>query len=299
MTVPEVKPPRRVVSLVPSLTESLFDLGFGDTIASITDYCIYPENETAGLPRVGGPKNPNIEQIAALQPDLIFANREENTPQTVQQLEQAGLKVRLSFPQDVAQALDVLWELASLYGERGGPGSTAHMLIKTLSSAAEAQLAAAMDAPRLRFFCPIWQDRLASGERWWMTFNRSTYAHSVLELVGGENVFAARERLYPLEADLGLRPPDPAASQGRDTRYPRVTQEEILSAKPEVILLPSEPYDYNEQHLDELRGLFASTPAVQAGRIYRIDGSLITWHGTRLGLALEQLPRFFLSVSPA
>jgi iron complex transport system substrate-binding protein len=297
MTGREAQPPRRVVSLVPSLTESLFDLGFGDTIAGITDYCVYPENETAGLPRVGGPKNPNIEQIAALQPDLVFANREENTPHTVQQLEQAGLKVQLSFPQDVSQALDMLWELASLYGERGGPGSPAHMLIKTLSSAAEAQQAAALGAPRLRFFCPIWQDRLASGERWWMTFNHSTYAHSVLELVGGENVFAARERLYPLEADLGMRPADPSAGQGRDTRYPRVTLEEILTANPEVILLPSEPYDYTEEHLEELRDLFASSQAVQAGRIYRIDGSLITWHGTRLGLALNALPRLFRSAN--
>src|SRR5512139_3602968 len=102
-------PPKRVVSLVPSMTESLFELGFGETLVGITDYCIYPEERLEGLPRLGGPKNPRLEDIIALQPELVLANWEENTRRTVETLEAAGVRVWVTFPKTVRQALDVLW----------------------------------------------------------------------------------------------------------------------------------------------------------------------------------------------
>ena len=82
-----------------------------------------------------------------------------------------------------------------------------------------------------------------------MTFNADTYAHDLLRICGGENVFAERERQYPLKADLGeAEPMLPMirASAGRDTRYPRVTMEEVEAAQPDVILLPSEPFQFTE-----------------------------------------------------
>ena len=92
--------PRRVVSLVPSLTESLFELGVGDTVVGVTDYCIHPAERLAGLPRLGGPKNPDIAAIAALQPDLVLANWEENTRQAVEALER-GVPVWVTLPLSV------------------------------------------------------------------------------------------------------------------------------------------------------------------------------------------------------
>jgi ABC-type Fe3+-hydroxamate transport system substrate-binding protein len=101
-------PPRRVVSLVPSMTESLFALGFGATVVGATDYCIHPAEQLEDMPRVGGPKNPDIDQVVALRPDLVFVNQEENTRQLVEALLEAGLQVWLTFPQTVDEAVDVL-----------------------------------------------------------------------------------------------------------------------------------------------------------------------------------------------
>src|SRR5438477_3927909 len=80
------QPPRRVVSLVPSLTETLFDLGAGDAVAGITDFCIFPEE--LDRPRVGGTKNPRIDEIRALGPDLVYVNLEENLERHAKQIEE-------------------------------------------------------------------------------------------------------------------------------------------------------------------------------------------------------------------
>jgi ABC-type Fe3+-hydroxamate transport system substrate-binding protein len=124
-----------------------------------------------------------------------------------------------------------------------------------------------------------------------MTFNVHTYASDVLRLAGGENVFAGRQRHYPLDADLGREEAQDPGS--RDTRYPRVTLEEARLADPQVILLPSEPFAFSENRREAMVGLLAGTQAVERGQVYLVDGSLITWHGTRLGRALSELPALF------
>ncbi len=285
-------PPHRVVSLVPSLTESMFELGFGEAVVGITDYCIYPEAALQGLPRLGGPKNPRIEEIIKLKPDLVLANQEENTPKTLEALEAAGIRVWVSFPQTVRQALDVLWTLVGLFQSQ-----SATTKLRVLELTLEwNDSAVRQQAPR-RYFCPIWQDTTSGGARWWMTFNRHTYASDVLHLVGGENCFANRQRRYPLSADLGLsssgESPDSGNDQERDTRYPRLMIEEIRAADPEIILLPSEPYAFGEAHKQELCSLLGDIQAVSQGKVYLIDGSLITWHGTRLANAVRMLPQLF------
>lgn len=283
--LPELpRPPRRVVSLVPSLTESLFDLGLGECVVGVTDYCVFPP-AAQERPRVGGTKNPDVERILALQPDLVLANREENPRAVVEALQARGVPVWVTFPRSVDEALAVLWGLVRLFRSQA-----AGLRVEMLQRAVEVQRMAVPE-PRRRVFCPIWFDRLSDGTPWWMTFNAQTYLHDVLALMGGANVFAQRERRYPLAADLGrAEPQDP---QGRDTRYPRVTVEEVLAAEPEVILLPSEPYPFAEAHRAEVMDLLAGTPAVRHERVYLVEGSLLTWHGTRLGKALQVLPGFF------
>jgi ABC-type Fe3+-hydroxamate transport system substrate-binding protein len=140
-------------------------------------------------------------------------------------------------------------------------------------------------------FCPIWQGEKSEHGPWFMTFNYQTYAHDVLAKSGGMNVFAGRMRRYPLEADLGLGEAEAAGE--RDIRYPRVTVEEVRTSAPEVILLPSEPFAFDENHKVQIESWLSDTPAVQSGRVHLIDGSLITWHGTRMGKALSELPVFF------
>jgi ABC-type Fe3+-hydroxamate transport system substrate-binding protein len=272
--------------LVPSLTESVFELGLGEALVGITDFCVHPAEQVQGLPRVGGPKDPKIEAILALHPDLVLANQEENTRQTVTALQAKGVPVWISFPQTVRAAVEVLWRLAELFRS-----PIAASRVQQLERTVDWAEAAIAEVPLCTYFCPIWQGKTGSGQRWWMTFNRSTYIHDLLRLLGGSNVFADRERRYPLQADLGTASPeDPGEG---DTRYPRVTLAEIQSAAPEAILLMSEPYAFDDFHTQELAELLADTPAARNRRIHLVDGSLLTWHGTRLARALRELPAFF------
>jgi iron complex transport system substrate-binding protein len=280
-------PPKRVVSLVPSLTESLFDLGLGESVVGITDFCAHPLEGLKGLQRLGGPKNPRTEDIIALNPDLVLVNQEENTPQTVNAMEAAGLSVWVTFPKTVRQSLDVLWAIVGIFRNQ-----EAAIRLQYLEKSVEwAESALAEQQPR-RVFCPIWQSEMPEGMRWWMTFNQDTYIHDLLRLVGGQNVFAERQRNYPLEADLGLVEAQEPGK--RDTRYPRVTIDEIIRMEPDVVLLPSEPFSFTKSHREEIKSLLSETPAVQEGWIYLVDGSLLTWHGTRLARSLQELPTLFI-----
>ncbi len=276
-------PPRRVVSLVPSLTESLFDLGLGGCLVGVTDYCIYPVEGVRGLPRLGGTKNPDLAEIVDSRPDLLLANQEENTPAAIHALREAGIPVWLTFPQTVADTLEMLREMAV-----GFQSPAALASVRALEQAVDWARAAIEPREKVRYFCPIWQDTSASPPGWWMTFNDATYCADVLALFGGENIFAGRQRRYPLAADLGRAEAEPAGE--RDTRYPRVTREEVLAAGPQCILLPSEPFAYTAEHCKALLEIFEGTPAAQAGRVQCMDGTLITWCGTRLAKAIQQLP---------
>ena len=278
--------PQRVVSLVPSLTESLFDLGLGEKVVGITDYCIHPAEILADMPRVGGTKNPRLEEILALEPDLVLANWEENTRSIVENLEAAGAPVWVTHPKTVRQAMDILWILAGLFKNQ-----SAAVRLEALETSLDWARSASKESKPLRYFCPIWYDQTQSNLPWWMTFNQHTYCNDLLELCGGENIFAKRERRYPLAADLGIEAAKDAGE--RDTRYPRIRLEEIIAAGPEIVLLPNEPYVFDELHRQKLIKLLSGTPAIERNRIYLVDGSLITWHGTRLARAIRELPALF------
>jgi iron complex transport system substrate-binding protein len=279
-------PPQRVVSLVPSMTESMFDLGLGSALIGITDFCIHPAEDVKNLPRLGGPKNPRAGEIIDLEPDLVLANWEENTRELVETLEAANLKVWVTFPRSVHGSLDVLWTMASLFQSQ-----MARVRIQTLELTLDWAMSAASERPSQSFFCPIWYETASDGQQWWMTFNQGTYSNDLLKCLGGENIFADRARRYPLAADLGQQ--EAQDPDGRDTRYPCVTLAEIRSAQPQAVLLPSEPFAFNEAHRSMLLEMLADTPAGRGGAVHLVDGTLITWHGTRLAHALRELPAFF------
>lgn len=282
--IPLEIPPQRVVSLVPSLTESLFDLGLASTLVGISDYCIYPEDQVGQLPRVGGTKTARVEDILQLKPELVIANQEENDRGMIEALMARGIPVWLTFPCTVNESIEDLWSLARLY-----QSETAMMSLNALEKSLEYARLAAFEQTPVRYFCPIWQEA-ASEPVWWMTFNRLTYSNDLLALLGGENVFADRERHYPFAADLGQAASEAAGE--RDTRYPRVRVEEVIDARPEVVLLPSEPYSFNDEDVQQIRSWLQ--PLEESGlRIVPIDGSLITWPGTRLGKALSELGSLF------
>ncbi|MHB0987475.1 MAG: ABC transporter substrate-binding protein [Bellilinea sp.] len=276
--------PERIVSLVPSMTESLFDLGLGGAVVGVSDYCTRPEGRLSGISRIGGPKTIDIAQVLALHPDLVIANREENEREAVLALAEQT-PVWAPFPLTVQDVLRDLWALAYL-----GRSQQALMRMRLLESAVEMAEESLENEGGVRYFCPVWQGQ-AGDTRWWMTFNQECYSSDLLRLLGGVNCFAQRERRNPLAADLDTAV---AAEAGAyDRRYPRVTRAEILTAQPDVILLPDEPFAYSQHHVKEFRSIFAQTPAVKQDRIVMVDGSLITWGGTRLGLALSELADVF------
>jgi len=273
--------PKRVVSLVPSMTQSLIDLGAAEALVGVTDYCPLPAAASA-VDRVGGPRDFSPETVAGLNPDLVIADQEENSRQGVEALEAAGLSVWLTFPKSVEQVIQLLHTIVRLFRLQQAMAQI-QVLEVTLDWMRRA------DTSHRRVFCPIWFEAASDGP-WWMTFNADTYAHDVLRWCGGHNVFAERQRRYPLEADLGRGGAE--APLERDVRYPRVTLAEIVGAAPEVILLPDEPFTFAQSHEAELVSLLGETPAVRSGRVHRVDGTLIAWPGTRTARALAELPSY-------
>jgi ABC-type Fe3+-hydroxamate transport system substrate-binding protein len=276
--------PRRVVSLVPSVTGSLFDLGLGARLVGRTDFCVYPEVGVAALPALGGTKNPAIDRVLALNPDLVIANWEENHRADVEALRAAGVPVWVTFPRTVREALTLLWEITRVFDAP----QAGHMLA-ALERSFEIASQAAEDAPRVRVFCPIWREPAEGAVSWWMAGNHATYLHDVLAVCGGTNVLADRERRYPLAADLDPAAPAEPPAPDRDTRYPRVTSAEVAALAPEVILLPSEPYPFGEADLSAFEA-WPDVPAVATGRVHLVEGAMLTWPGTHLARALAELP---------
>jgi iron complex transport system substrate-binding protein len=277
------KTPERLVSLIPSMTSSLFDLELDSRLVGVTDFCPQPLEGKASIPTVGGTREPSLEKIVDLNPDLILANREENDRQVIDELRNREMAVWVTFPCSVDEAIEDLWALINLM-----PSETRNTTkLLTLERSLEWTRRATADSTLRRVFYPIWMDE-SEGTPWFMTIHADTYIHDVLTICGGENIFAARERKYPLSADLGRGRAEVPGD--RDRRYPRVTVGEVISNAPEIILLPDEPFSFTIDHVQEMRTLFAETPAAQSDNIYTIDGRLVNWHGTMLAQAIAELP---------
>lgn len=256
--------PERIVSLVPSLTEACFSLGLGASVVGVTSYCVHPRDAVAALPKVGGTKDADVDAIAALEPDLVIANQEENTRRTVEALERRGLRVWVSYPRTLDQGADTVRALA-----RVSPDSErARALVDELDDAL-AQLEANPNersrGSRPRVFCPIWRDP-------WMVVGADTYASDLIERCGGANPFAARA-----DRARGLR------------RYPIVSLDEVVAARPDVVLLPDEPYAFGARDAAELATL--DIPAARWSRIHSIDGTWVTWYGPRIARAVREIRR--------
>jgi iron complex transport system substrate-binding protein len=273
-------PPKRVISLVPSITESLFDLGIDDCLIGITDYCVFPQEKVALLPKVGGVINPRVDEIISLNPDLVLADQEENSKNTVDTLRAAGITVYVFFPKTIKESLEDLWKLAHIFRS-----DEALKRLEVLEKTLEWSLLSVQTQKPKRYFCPVWYEKDKSGRSLWMTFNDDTYAGNLLACLGGENIFAdwvkdSFPTINQSENDISWK----------ETRYPQVAGEEIIERKPKIILLPSEPYDFTKSSLEQE---LISNPALEDIQCIRVDGSLIFWHGTRIAKAVTQLGSVF------
>jgi len=246
-------PPRRVVSLVPSWTELLFALGAEKTLVGVTEFCVHPAEGVAGVRKVGGTKNPELRAIEALRPELVIANKEENRRRDVERLEAAGIPVFVTYARTVPEAVAELSALGRIVDR----ADAAERLASEVQ-AALTERAARPAARRPRVAALVWRDP-------WMVVGGDTFANDLLERAGGDNPFAAHT----------------------GGRYPRIERAELEAAAPDVILLPSEPYRFEER--DRLELLALACPAARAGRVHLLEGELLSWYGPRMPRALRTL----------
>jgi ABC-type Fe3+-hydroxamate transport system substrate-binding protein len=221
----------RVVSLVPSLTEWLVLAGVGERLVGVTDWCVEPAAAVAGLPKVRGTKNPDLQAVRRLEPDLVVANAEENRKLDVERLEAGGLAVFVTLPTTVAGAVAELRDLAAAVGDLREAAAIDAELVAAVTDAYRRR-----QSTGLRYACAVWRDP-------WMWLGRRTYAADLLGLAGGEPVLD-----------------DPA------TRYPRMAPEAMAALGPELVLLPSEPYAFGPPHADEVAAITRARVELVDGR---------------------------------
>ncbi|MDA1264744.1 MAG: helical backbone metal receptor [Planctomycetota bacterium] len=235
----------RLVSLCPSLTETVFDLGRGEDLVGRTRYCVLPQPQAQAVEDVGGTKSPNVARILELAPDLVLLNEEENRRGDHEALVAAGVRCHTSFPRAPADIPPLLRELGGLIGSPGAGERLAREV-----EAARAALT--MPPSAVSFVYLIWRKP-------WMGADRTTFASGLLEAAGGANA-------------LGR-----AAA-----RYPALTLAELAVLDPARVLLSSEPFPFARKHLAELSagsGLPADRFRLVDGQLLSWHGSR-----TRLGL---------------
>jgi ABC-type Fe3+-hydroxamate transport system substrate-binding protein len=271
------RPPRRIVSLVPSDTLTLFDLGVGDRVVGRTRFCVEPTDATS-VPTCGGTKDTDVGAVMALEPELVIANKEENARGPVEELMRLGAPVFVCFPRTASAGVAHMARLARMLGIEAE--DNARECVRRGYRAVQ-QAMARTPPRRVSVFLPIWMDPL-------MTVGSDTFASNMLELAGADNVFADRVRRYPLAADLGLRNSlGPEQVGERDTRYPRITLDELIDRAPEAVLLPDEPHPFSEADAALFRGL--AMPAAERGNVRMCDGKDVLWYGSRTAEALPRL----------
>ncbi|MFT5042837.1 MAG: ABC-type Fe3+-hydroxamate transport system substrate-binding protein [Hyphomicrobiaceae bacterium] len=270
--------PARIVSLVPSLTETLLDWGLAKQVVGRTRWCTEPVALVSDIETVGGTKNPDVARIIELAPDLVIVNKEENRVEDVRELEAAGIQIYVTHPCSVAEAALELADLGDAVGARTRAQKLSADVQAALADPSTAGAPAA-DGPlatnRVRTFCPIWR-------RPWMTFRRSTYIGDVLACAGCDNIFANGDS-DDEEALAGATDAKagPASQGSRD--FFEVTLAEVAARQPELVILPDEPYEFTPLHAPDLRGAGINAP------ILYVDGKDLSWYGPRIPAALVRL----------
>src|SRR5690348_6568085 len=242
-------PPKRIISLVPSQTELLYDLELNEEVIGITKFCVHPEHWFRNKERVGGTKNVNIKKIRLLQPDLILANKEENVKEQIEQLEKIA-PVWISDITTFDDAIQMIKSIGEITNTREKALSLILHIVKNFSQLQTAD-------HKLQTCYLIWRNP-------YMTIGGDTFVNNMLNKCGLQNVF---EHL---------------------NRYPEITIEQIVATDPQLILLSSEPYPFKEKHIEELKLFFSNTKIILVdGEMFSWYGSRMTYAANYFQSLLE------------
>lgn len=244
-------PPARIVSLVPSQTEVLASLALNKEVIGITKFCVHPDGWKKSKTIVGGTKNFRLDVIHELKPDLIVGNKEENDQHGIEEL-------RRQYPvwmSDIITFQDAITMIGAL-GEITHRETKAKILIDSITHSID-KLKPVAERKALYL---IWKNP-------WMGAASGTFIHSMLSLAGFENCLQEH------------------------SRYPELTDEELVSLNPYVLLLSSEPYPFKENHIQELKTL------VPKAKVLLVDGEMFSWYGSRMQHFADYINQLNLQLS--
>lgn len=242
--------PSRIVSLVPSQTETLFDLGLEDELVGVTKFCVHPFHLKATKTIIGGTKQVNIAKIQALQPDIIIANKEENTLEIVAQLKEI-CPVWVTDVLTIEDSIQVIRDFGNLFNKRTDAQKWIQKITFGLTDFQE--FIKSKSAQKAAYF--IWANpyMVAAGE---------TYINEILKLNKFENIYDSNPKY--------------------EGRYPEVIIQKMrIQGDPELVLLSSEPFPFADEHAFELGR------HTHHARTVFVDGEYFSWHGTRLVKAFD------------
>ena len=240
---PRAGPEPRIVSLVPSITELLFDLGLGAFVAGRTTFCVHPRAAVESVPRVGGTKTVRLDRLRRLEPTHVIVNVDENRKEDVEAIESFAPHVIVTHPLEPADNPGLYRLLGSIFGREEAAERLANAFAGELAAVKEA----AARLPPRRVLYLIWKEP-------WMTVSRDTYISRTLALVNWET-----------------------AAHDPGVRYPAVVLDQALFAGVDVVLLSSEPYPFKPEHASLVRAASGGGPVP----IALVDAEMVSWYGSR------------------
>jgi ABC-type Fe3+-hydroxamate transport system substrate-binding protein len=252
-TISLAQPPQRIISLVPSQTELLHDLGVEEETVGITKFCVHPGEWFRSKTRIGGTKQFHFDKIDALKPDLILGNKEENEESQIRRL-QESYPVWMSDIHNLGEAL----EMIAAIGKMTGREKRAAEIISSIRANFDAIKASVQNVKKRSAAYFIWRNP-------YMTAGKNTFIDSMMSELHFDNVMTAE-------------------------RYPEVTLHELRELKPDVVLLSSEPYPFTEKHMEEIRSAVPdATIQLVDGEIFSWYGSRLVHAPAYFEKLLNQL----------
>ena len=243
----------RFISLAPNLTEIAFALGAGDRLVGNTTFCNYPE-QAKNITKVGDTLQPSIERVLALKPQLVLVSTASQLQAFTTQLQEHGISIYITDPHDLDGVFRTITNMGEVLNEAGA----ASALVQQLRARTEGVERAVTGRPRVRVFFQL------SGQPLY-TAGKSSFVTNLIERAGGQSV----------TSDI-------------NEAWPRLSDEAALASRPEAVIMLSDESMGTSANLKVAPALQTS-PGVRNGRLYVIDGDLLTRPGPRLVDGLEQI----------
>lgn len=251
-------PPRRIVSLVPSQTELLVDLGLDEELVGVTKFCVHPADLRDRKKSIGGTKNIRVEDVLALKPDLVVANKEENPRRAVEAIA-AEVPTYVSDVDDLESAMAMITDIGILTGRESAAQQIRHDFKESLRRLDET----VVGLKPMKALYLVWKDP-------YMAAGTDTFISAALHVLKLKNALA----------DLG----------DKGKRYPALATDEMRALDPDVILLSSEPYPFEERHGVELA---RELPGI---KMMCVDGEPFSWYGSRWNKSVDYFQRIAIRI---